>query len=381
MRGICFPHTNRSSKTRNTRRTMASMFSVIILSLATTECSAKLIVESSERLTFLVEGMDAALDRIQTIRADVNSIEVYEVGREPRVDIINKTQWLSKGTQYKFVNNFTQLYDGKLPPKPRPGQKKVPIGERFTECAYSGGLFIEVRPRDRNAIIANWRNRPASTLQERAVHEPHFCGMTIKGLSLTDIIAKEKYWHSLPETIDPTAERRIRWAGKKEYIGREVDVVELFVKWTASNNRLYEHRYEIMVEPARGFTVPFVSEAYRENRGSFQTITNEETECIDYGSNIWGPKKTVRTSLFTAKKGKGKSVTTITIEHMEFNVPVADKELRVTLEDGTWVDDQIAGQLRKYTLVDEKALLESIQESCRKAGYAGLVPIAGHNAD
>lgn len=106
---------------------MLFILSIVFLHLVVTECSAKLIVENSERLTFLTEGMDAALDRIKTIRADVNSIEVYEVGREPRVDIINKTQWLSKGTQYKFVNNLTQLYDGKLPPEPRPGQKHVPV--------------------------------------------------------------------------------------------------------------------------------------------------------------------------------------------------------------------------------------------------------------
>jgi len=359
---------------------MVFILSIAFLHLAATECSAELIVESSERLTFLVEGMDAALDGIQTIRADVSSIEVYEVGREPRRDIINKTQWLSKGNQYKFVNNLTQLYDGKLPPKPKPGQKHVPVGKRFTECAYSGGLFIEVRPRDRKAIIADWKNRPASTLQDRANHEPHFYGMTIKGLSLTDIVAKEKYWHRLPETIDPRAQRRVKWAGKKEYKGRKADVVELFVKWTGSNGSLYEHVYEVVVEPERGFSIPFISEAYREDGGPLQTIETVETECVDYGSNIWGPKKTVCTSFFTAKKGRGKSVTTITIEDMKFNSRITDEELMVTLEDGTRVDDLIANQYIIYTKVNGNMLLASMQDSYRKAGYTGMMPIRGRKA-
>jgi hypothetical protein len=98
--------------------------------------------------------------------------------------------------------------------------RNAPVGERLTTGTYSGGLFVEGRPEERKASIADWRKCPASTLQERARHEPHFHGMTVKGLSLADLISREKYWYELPETIDPAAERRIRWVGR---VSSEVD--------------------------------------------------------------------------------------------------------------------------------------------------------------
>ena len=66
---------------------------------------------------------------------------------------------------------------------------------------------------------------------------------------------------------------------------------------------------------------------------------------------------------------------------MEFNTPVTDKELMASLEDGTRVDDRIAGERFRYTLVDERTLRESMQESHRKAGYANPTPIARYDPD
>ncbi|MCU0913158.1 MAG: hypothetical protein MUC88_01175 [Planctomycetes bacterium] len=156
-------------------------------------------------------------------------------------------------------------------------------------------------------------------------------------------------------------------------------MIELSVKWTARDGTRYEHCYEILVEPARGFTVPFVTEAYRENGGALQTIQTIETECVEHGADAWGPKKTVCTALFTTPKGRGNSVTTTTLENVRFNTPVADEELMATLADGTMVDDQLAGQYFKYRVVDEPVLLQSIENSCRKAGFVGLIPIARHD--
>jgi hypothetical protein len=101
------------------------------------------------------------------------------------------------------------------------------------------------------------------------------------------------------------------------------------VKWTGRDGTLYEHHYEMVVEAARGFSVPFVSEAYRENAGALQVIGTIETECVDYGANTWGPKATVSTSFFTTPNGPGKSVTKIVLENVQLNVPIADSELMV----------------------------------------------------
>ena len=179
------------------------------------ESLAELYIESSEQLTYLVEGMEASLNRIETIDAHVTSTQVYEVAGEARVDIINSTHWISRGARHKFETQLTQLYDGELPPEPVPGQRHVPVGQRFTECAYAGELFVEFRPASKTAILRTWKNSPASTLQDRAAHEPHFYGTTIKGLSLADIVLAGKYWHRLPEAIDPAAQRRVRWTGTR----------------------------------------------------------------------------------------------------------------------------------------------------------------------
>lgn len=356
-------------------RVMAYGIVTVCWAVATRELSAELRVESSEQLSYLVEGMEASLNRIETIQADLTSMQIYEVTGRPRVDIINRTRWISKGARHKFETQLTQLYDGSLPPEPVPGQKKTPVGERFTESAYSGEVFVEFRPASKKAIVREWKNSPASTLQERAYHEPHFYGTTIKGLSLADIVIKGQYWHALPETTDPSAKRLIRWAGKREYKGRQVEAVEMSVKWTRADGTRNEQRYDILVEPDRGFTVPFISIAYAQNDRPLEIFETVETECVDYGDNLWAAKKTEVIDSFTTNGKAGKSRTVITVDGIKFNVPVTDDQLKVNLTDGTRVDDQIVGLFYTYGIGAEGDVLKALEESLRKEGLGTTIPI------
>jgi hypothetical protein len=352
-------------------RVMAYGIVTVCWAVATRELSAELRVESSEQLSYLVEGMEASLNRIETIQADLTSMEIYEVTGRPRVDIITKTGWISKGARHKFETQLTQLYDGELPPEPVPDQKNAPVGERFTESAYSGEVFVEFRPASKKAIVREWKNSPAGTLQERAYHEPHFYGTTIKGLSLSDIVIKGQYWHALPEN----AERLIRWAGKREYKGRQAEVVEMSVKWTSSNGTRNEQRYNILVEPDRSFTVPFISIAYAQDDHPLEIFETVETECVDYGDNLWAAKKTEVIDSFTTNGKAGKSRTVITVDGIKFNVPVTDDELKVNLVDGTRVDDQIVVIFYTYGIGNEEDVLKALEKTLRQENLGTTIPI------
>lgn len=357
-----------------TRLKIKCILAIIISFYAELEIFADLIVENSEQLTFLVDGTEAASKKVTTIRANINSIQTFESAGQSPVTIINKTSWISRGPQFKFEAELTQLYDGQPPEEGIAGDKKVPIGKRFSHGAYTEGIFVDYRPLTKIAIIRAWDKDLASSLQDREAHEPLFFGQSVMGLPLKDIVSGGS-WRIRPEDTGLPAKRFIKWAGTKQHKGEDVHVIEMTVEWTKSDGTQKQRFYEIYVDPEKGFTIPYVSVASKGNGNPRRVFEIIEVESVEYGESIWGPIRSTHTLFFNTPEGEGKSVTTNTIENIEFNTSVSDNELKVVMADGTRLNDQIVGLYYIYGIGDAEEILKSIEDAHSQAGINTPLPI------
>jgi len=334
---------------------------------------AELIIENKEKLDYLVEGMEATLSKITITRATLNSIEILNRPGRTLCEIYNETTWVSSGKQFKYENNLTQLFDGKLPEEGKPGQTRVPIGKEFSIHAYNGEVLCTHSPSKNKVTIRNLEDSPIGNLNQSIKQRPLFPGLSIMGLSLRDIVSG-KSWYKRPEDRGLTTKRIVRCAGTRNYKGSEVHIIEMIASWIEVNGFPKTRRYEILVDTAKGFTIPFTSVEY-DFKGVHSKFDTTETECIEYNDGLWGPKKTVRTLLLITEKGEGKSVTTINIERMEFNKSIEERELRIALDDKPSVECQITGlnNLCRQESIDN--MLIQINKALCEKGFRNPLPI------
>ena len=350
------------------------LYAIAILAVVVPRvCADEVSLVNEEEIRFLAEGMEAARESIVDVRAELSSVHLIERPASHRTEIMTKTVWVSKGGRFKYETNLSQLFDGKPPPQ-APGPGRTPIGKEAYHRAFSGEVIMSYFPERKKAIIRPLEGSPAATLMDRAQQEPLFYGLGLLGLSLEDIVAG-KSWFPRPEDKGLAAERVVKWSGTLIYDGREVHIVQEVVKWTEADGTPRARYYEILVDPARGFTVPFIS-LESETAGVREKVETVETECVEYGDGIWGPRKTVHTLFTKTQKGPGRIVATTTVDRLELNTGVAENELLISLPSGTHISDQIAGVYYEYIAGGESAILEEIIKSLSEAGFSSPPPLA-----
>lgn len=351
-----------------------ALYAIAILTFAVSRVSGDVSLVNEEKLRLLVEAMEAARQSIVDVRAELGSATLTERPGSPRIEMMTDTTWVSRGARFKYETRLSQLVDGKPPPQPTGPAGRHRIGKEVYQGAFSGEVVMSYFPERNYAVIRALEDSRAGTVSVRGQQEPLFYGLSVLGLSLGDIVAG-KSWRRRPEDRGLASERVVKWAGTRAYDGREVHVVEALVRWTEADGTPWARYYEILVDPARGFTVPFIS-LESETAGVREKLEIVETECVEYGDGIWGPRKTVRTLFFKTKEGPGRGVTTTTVDRLELNTGVAEHELLISLPSGTNVDDQVADVLYEYIAGGESAILDEIIKSLQEAGFSTPPPLA-----
>jgi len=340
--------------------------------------SAELEVLDKAKVRDLVEATKAARESVTDLRATVRSTHVFLKPGEPTFETETVTRWLGKGGRFKYVTESEEAIDGKpVRPSMEAEAGPSPRGRARCERAFSGGgILMNYWPDRRKAVIQDMQGSEAASPIARAQQEPLFYGMAVRGLSLENVAAGESWMHR-PEDDGIAAKRVISYGGPRIYEGREVIALTVDVAWTDANTAARSRRYEIYVDPGRGFTIPFIS-LEAESDGVRDVVETVQTSCADWGNGIWGPETTVHTIFFDTKKGKGTTTVTTHVNDVVLNSGVSDDELKIALPDGTRIDDQIAGVYYEFSVGEQGAIIDSIIQSLEDAGcvHPELVPIA-----
>jgi hypothetical protein len=331
---------------------------------------AQLKIVDEAKLRFLADGMRANQSRIADVRADIQSHCTVEQAGKPRHERNVSTKWLSKGNRFKYDAHISVLVDGKPPAMPQPGDSNVMVPERNTLRAYNGEIFLDYRPDEDKASVKYFKDSPASVPSEIAQTHPLAFGTSVFGLGLDEVM-EGKSWRRRPEDAGRPTERIVSYEGTRQFEDREVHVVSMTARWQSEKAAPGIRRYEIHVDPERGFTVPYVRMEFGREGGLPEPAEEIQSECAEV-NGVWLPKLT--TYKVYGTDGLMNITTTAEVTAIALNTGVAEDELKVTLKDGTDVDDDIAGLFYRYAAGGEDDVIANIQKSLKAVGYDNPVP-------
>ena len=338
---------------------------------------AEIQIVNKDNLQFLADGMRVARSQLKTLRAAVRSTEVRESKGVVRIKRTSDlVPWISRGKEFRYdaTESFT-YYTETGDPIDKNAENRLRkargkdiasktgvswLRERTISRSGSPDGVMELNSKRTNtAVIDRPEKLMGPSMSERYLYDPSLYGCPIMGLDLDDLMAG-KFWRQ-KGTVDPMKELTISWDGTVQYEGQTVDVVRLDVHWKTKDGQQRARHYSIYIDPARGFTVPYIKGDYEQD-GKTTPLEEVKVEMAQYGEERWGPKKITR-KVFIGCPPTRSTTTTIEVGSFEANGPVTDEDLNLSLPPGIRIRDKIMGITYFYKLGLEEDVLSTIADS------------------